>query len=30
MLLNFELVEEDWAGGAWGDGFFIKKNKLIY
>jgi FkbM family methyltransferase len=22
---NFELVEEDWAGGTWGDGFFIKK-----
>lgn len=22
---NFELVEENWAGVSWGDGFFIKK-----
>ena len=22
---NFELVEENWLGGTWGDGFFIKK-----
>jgi FkbM family methyltransferase len=22
---GFELVEENWAGGTWGDGFFIKK-----
>jgi FkbM family methyltransferase len=22
---NFELVEENWAGISWGDGFFIKK-----
>jgi len=22
---NFELVEENWAGQTWGDGFFIKK-----
>lgn len=22
---NFELVEQDWAGGIWGDGFFIKE-----
>jgi FkbM family methyltransferase len=21
---NFKLVEENWAGGTWGDGFFIK------
>jgi hypothetical protein len=21
---NFKLVEEDWAGGTWGDGLFIK------
>lgn len=25
---GFELVEENWAGGTWGDGFFIKKEKL--
>ena len=25
---GFVLVEENWAGGTWGDGFFIKKEKL--
>jgi FkbM family methyltransferase len=25
---GFKLVEENWAGGTWGDGFFIKKDKL--
>lgn len=25
---GFILKEEDWAGGTWGDGFFIKKNLL--
>lgn len=25
---GFILVEEDWMGGTWGDGFFIKKNKI--
>jgi len=24
---NFELVEQNWAGGTWGDGFFIKKTR---
>ena len=24
---GFQLVEEDWAGRQWGDGFFIKTNK---
>jgi hypothetical protein len=24
-LYGFELVEQDWAGGTWGDGLFIKK-----
>lgn len=23
---GFELVEEAWAGGSWGDGLFIKKS----
>jgi FkbM family methyltransferase len=23
---NFKLVEEDWVGGTWGDGFFVKTN----
>jgi hypothetical protein len=22
---GFELVEEDWAGNTWGDGFFVKR-----
>jgi FkbM family methyltransferase len=25
---GFKLVEENWAGGTWGDGLFIKKDKL--
>jgi len=25
---GFVLVETNWEGGTWGDGFFIKKNKL--
>ena len=25
---GFVLVEEDWAGNTWGDGFFIKKELL--
>lgn len=25
---GFKLVEENWAGTTWGDGFFIKNNKL--
>jgi len=26
-LFGFELVEENWAGNTWGDGFFIKNKK---
>lgn len=26
---DFVLVEEDWVGNTWGDGFFIKKELLI-
>lgn len=25
---DFVLVEENWAGGTWGDGLFVKKSKL--
>ena len=27
---GFELVESNWGGISWGDGFFIKKNNTLY